>query len=237
MKEATCATVQTDRMQLDRPVKLAESTDSSMKEATCASCATGLEVVNIKTNVLIVFTGLFLKTETQWDKHFFPSWFLHAAADKIRNEAVVIFKEVDLKARTKSVLAPDESWDKILKVNSFAGAYFYKEEPIYASLACLFGMDDVKVEGEASVVVISNTTEELPADDITTTKLVDNEDEVNAPNVFPGPRVRTSAEKDRILPKPAPLSNHLVGPSNSKSPLGSSCGGDPVAMLDVVTSL
>ena len=82
-----------------------------------------------------------LKTQTDWDKLFFPSWFLHAAADKLRNETGVVFEEVDLKERVeilhkryrtfkavtrisgawwsmeaKAVLAPDESWDSILKV-------------------------------------------------------------------------------------------------------------------------
>ncbi|KAG6387428.1 hypothetical protein SASPL_152615 [Salvia splendens] len=87
-------------------------------------------------------------------------------------------------------------------MNSFAGAYFYQEEPIWARLACVFGFDDVKVVGqqEQEVVVISDYTEEIHEDDIIINALVDEEEEVNSPAVFPGPNVHRKLFDDDPVP-------------------------------------
>ncbi|KAL1559387.1 hypothetical protein AAHA92_09736 [Salvia divinorum] len=74
--------------------------------------------------------------------------------------------------------------------NSFAGAYYYKEEPLYSKLTCLFGMDDVKVEGAKKVIVISKTTEIIPNEDRISQELGENDKEVNSLVVFPRPTVR-----------------------------------------------
>ncbi|KAG6403178.1 hypothetical protein SASPL_135395 [Salvia splendens] len=134
---------------------------------------------------------IMLKAERNVSTTEYPAWFLLNASDWIKNKASVIFSALELKDRiamlrkryytfkavirlrgaywnpeTKAVVVPQESWDNILKMNSFAGSYFYQEEPIWARLACVFGFDDVKVEGEKDVVIISDNTVELHEDEI-----------------------------------------------------------------------
>ncbi|KAL1546424.1 hypothetical protein AAHA92_23024 [Salvia divinorum] len=170
-----------------------------------------------------------LKGETHWTRSVFPSWFLLTAAEEIKNNVGVIFSEIDLKDHvevlrtryhtfkdvlrhrgafwdmpTKFVIAPDEVWEKILKKNSFAAAYYYHEEPIYSKLACLFGMDDVKVEGEKlegkkEVVVISDNTDQISTKDCICDNLDEKDDEVTSPAVFPRPMVRRKLfEEQRV---------------------------------------
>ncbi|KAG6419002.1 hypothetical protein SASPL_121210 [Salvia splendens] len=168
---------------------------------------------------------IILKGENNMLPTEFPSWILLTASDWIKNKACVKFSELELKERvdllrtryytfkavirlrgaywnqqTKAVVAPKESWDYMLKMNSFAGAYFYQEEPIWARLACLFGFDDVKVEGQKEVVVISDNTEEIHEDASVMNALGDGEDEVNSPAVFPGPKVRRKLFDDDPMP-------------------------------------
>ncbi|KAG6404463.1 hypothetical protein SASPL_136711 [Salvia splendens] len=158
---------------------------------------------------------IMLKEERNVSNTAYPLWFLLTASDWIKNKAGVIFSELELKDRiamlrkryytfkavirlrgaywnpeTKAVVAPQESWDTMLKMNSFAGAYFYKKEPIWARLACVFGFDDVKVEGEQDVVVISDNTDDIPEDHIVMNDIIGDGEEVNSPHVFPGPKVR-----------------------------------------------
>ncbi|KAL1566888.1 hypothetical protein AAHA92_02431 [Salvia divinorum] len=156
-----------------------------------------------------------LKTEMRWTKSVFPSWFLLTAAEEIKTTMGVILSEVELRDRAKvlhcryqifkavlrqrgahwdmpqkAVIAPNEAWERLFKVNTFAGAYYYQEEPMYSQLACLFSLDDVKVEGEKEVVVISDNTEEILFDDLVSHGLVDKDEEVSSPAMFPGPNVR-----------------------------------------------
>ncbi|KAG6391011.1 hypothetical protein SASPL_148757 [Salvia splendens] len=115
-------------------------------------------------------------------------------------KAVIRLRGTYWNQQTKAVVAPNESWDNMLKMNSFAGAYFYQEEPIWERLACVFGFDDVKVEGQKEVVVISDNTEEIHEDALVINALVDGEDGVNSPAVFPGRKVRRKLFDDDPVP-------------------------------------
>ncbi|KAL1547626.1 hypothetical protein AAHA92_15958 [Salvia divinorum] len=137
------------------------------------------------------------------------------SAQELQTTAGVIFSEVELSDRvqfmrsryttfkdvlrhcgawwdfpSKSIIASDEVWEKIIKKNSFAGAYYYKEEPLYSKLACLFGMDDVKVEGAKEVIVISETNEVILIEDLKSQDLGEHDEKVNSPAIFPRPTVR-----------------------------------------------
>lgn len=92
-------------------------------------------------------------------------------------------------------------------MNTFAGAYYYAGEPMYERLACLFGMDDVKLEGQNEVVVISDTTEKVHCDDLMNNEA--GEEEVNSPVVFPGPKVRRKLFDD--VPEPNDRESTTVG--------------------------
>ncbi|XP_047938631.1 uncharacterized protein LOC125186324 [Salvia hispanica] len=163
---------------------------------------------------MVVDCLIMLKGEMQWSKSTVPSWFLPLAAEWMKDKADVIFSELELKDRvdllrkryytfkvvlrirgacldapTKAIVAPADSWEKMLKMNAFAGAYFYQQEPICARLACVFGLDDVEVEGQTTVVVISDNTEVIHSDSIKINDVVEGEEEVNSPVVFPGPKV------------------------------------------------
>ncbi|KAG6392830.1 hypothetical protein SASPL_147058 [Salvia splendens] len=168
---------------------------------------------------------IMLKEENNLKATEFPSWILLTASAWIKNKACVNYSELELKERvdllrkryytfkavirlrgaywnqqTKAVVAPNESWDNMLKMNSFVGAYFYQEEPIWARLTCVFGFDDVKVKGQKEVVVISDNTEEIHEDALVINALVDGEDEVNSPAVFPGPKVCRKLFDDDQVP-------------------------------------
>ncbi|KAG6405373.1 hypothetical protein SASPL_132962 [Salvia splendens] len=185
-------------------------TDSRSEPKTSA-LITGLEVYTIrmlewKTNVLILFTGLFLYTKSP------------------NPQSCNILLNVDERLR---------EW------------YFYQEEPIYARLACVFGLDDVKVKGQTTVVVMSDNTKEVHSDSIKINDVIEGEEEVNSPVVFPGPKVhrklfdedaepndresttedgdrfidlgsdgymRYREEKGRMLPKPPGPSHKVSGP-------------------------
>ncbi|KAG6423500.1 hypothetical protein SASPL_113897 [Salvia splendens] len=88
---------------------------------------------------------IMLKGETQWSKSVVPSWFLPTAAEWMKDKASVIFSELELKdgvdllrkryytfkvvlriqgayldAPMKVVVAPADSWEKMLKMNAYA---------------------------------------------------------------------------------------------------------------------
>ncbi|KAL1558852.1 hypothetical protein AAHA92_09267 [Salvia divinorum] len=136
-------------------------------------------------------------------------WFLLTAAQEIEINTCVLFFEVDLTDRievlrvhyrtfkevlghcgayldmpSKCVITNDALWEKIFKKNSFTGAYYYHDEPQHSKLACLFGMDDVKVEGEKEVIVISYNTEKLPTDDPSCYEVGEGNEEVISLAVF-----------------------------------------------------
>ncbi|KAG6415911.1 hypothetical protein SASPL_123330 [Salvia splendens] len=175
---------------------------------------------------------IMLKEERDVTKNIYPAWFILTACDWIKNKVSVVFSELELTDRIemlrkryytfkavlrlrgaywnpqlKAVVAPQESWDNMLKMNTFAGAYYYEEEPIWARLACVFGFDDIKVEGQHDVVVISDNTEELGAHEVTVQADAGGEEEVNSPRVFPGPKVRRKLFEADLLPNDRESSN------------------------------
>ncbi|KAG6385391.1 hypothetical protein SASPL_154226 [Salvia splendens] len=123
---------------------------------------------------------------------------------------------------TKSIVAPEDVWVKILEKNPFAEAFYHKEDPAYSKLTCLFGLKDVKVEGAKEVIIISKNTEALPTKEINKTVLSDQEEELGIflIDLAPDGQLRTRVEKGRDLPKPQD-----VGPS-ARSPYASSCGSN-----------
>ncbi|KAL1544125.1 hypothetical protein AAHA92_21020 [Salvia divinorum] len=177
-----------------------------------------------KIDTILVDTIIRLKGETGWILKEFPSYFLSTSAKEINSKSVVQFTEVELATRieamhvrywtfkevlgqegaywdfsSKCVIADDCVWKKICKKNTFACAYYYHNEPQYTKLACLFGMDDVKVETEKEVIVISETTEKLSSEEPSCYEVGEGNEKVNSLNVFPPPpRVRRKLfiEKD-----------------------------------------
>ncbi|KAL1545930.1 hypothetical protein AAHA92_22598 [Salvia divinorum] len=164
---------------------------------------------------VLVDTITKLKGDTGWAEHEFPSYFLLTAASEIEAKLAVHFSESELAIRMrllalryqtfkevvrtkgtfwdmpfKCVIAADCVWKKILKNNAFAAAYYYHDEPEYSKLACLFGLDDVKVEGAKEVIVISESTEENSSDESSDYATDADTDEVNSPVVIPKPPVR-----------------------------------------------
>lgn len=72
-----------------------------------------------------------------------------------------------------------------LQKTPFAGAYYHRDEPHFAKLACLYGWDDVKNEGETEVVVISDHTVKIDDEEPSCYELPGCYTEVNSPNIFP----------------------------------------------------
>ncbi|XP_041993312.1 uncharacterized protein LOC121743961 isoform X3 [Salvia splendens] len=99
-------------------------------------------------------------------------------------------KGVQWVPETRAVIAPDCLWEKICKKNYLAGAYYYNDEPEYTQLACLFGMDDIKLEAVKEVIIISDTTEKLSSEQPSCYEVPDGNEEVNSPNVIPPANVR-----------------------------------------------
>ena len=164
----------------------------------------------------------------------------------------IIFYIFDLKLRLMCCCV---TFCLLPQVVPLAGAYYHAEEPLYSKLACLFGMDDIKIE-EATIIVISDNTEKVKGKDLSFYDF--GEEEVNSPAGLP-PRsvccklfdddtlvedresttktqisfidlksdnqVRTICDKGKALQKPPPKVQDIGGPS-TRSPLGSSCGSN-----------
>lgn len=84
--------------------------------------------------------------------------------------------------------------------NEFVGAYYYHDEHLYSELACLFGMDDVKVEGEMEVIDISDNTAKIMSEDTVPVDLEEEEEEVNSPAVFRRPNVKRKLFDEDEMP-------------------------------------
>ncbi|KAL1563323.1 hypothetical protein AAHA92_05805 [Salvia divinorum] len=157
-------------------------------------------------DTILVDTLLRLKGETSWILEEFPSYFLLTAAKEIEEKEHVLLYEIELSNRvealhtrylafkdllaqkgaywdfrTKSVIAPEAAWEKMCKKTRLAGAYFYEEEPQYNKLACLFGMDHIKVEGEKEVIVISESTKKKSDEEPSCYEIDDAYEEVTSP--------------------------------------------------------
>lgn len=65
------------------------------------------------------------------------------------------------------------------------GAYYYHDEPLHTKLACLFGIDDVKLETDEEVIVISETTQKMSTEEAGCDVAAEDNDEVNSPFAIP----------------------------------------------------
>ncbi|KAG6427958.1 hypothetical protein SASPL_112206 [Salvia splendens] len=191
---------------------------------------------------------IMLKEERGVSTTVYPVWFLLTASDWIKNKVSVVFSEFELKDRIdmlrkryytfkavlrlrgaywnpqmKAVVAPQDSWDNMLKMNEFAGAYFYDEEPIWARLACVFGFDDVKVEGQKEVVVRRKL---FDADPQPNDRESSSEPGIYFIDLTSDGNLRAREEKGRILYQPPKPYDDGAGTSHFKSPRASSCGSN-----------
>ncbi|KAG6385470.1 hypothetical protein SASPL_154305 [Salvia splendens] len=130
--------------------------------------------------------------ETHWKIDDFPSWFLMTAQQEVQSKTNILITEVDLKQRLdfmklrlNFVRATDDIWEKILQKTPFAAVYYHRDDPHFSKLACLYGMGDVKKEGEVEVVVLSDCTVKISTDEPSCYEVSDFEAEVNSPAVFP----------------------------------------------------
>ncbi|KAG6399536.1 hypothetical protein SASPL_141017 [Salvia splendens] len=105
-------------------------------------------------------------------------------------KAVVGYKGASYDVEAKLVRATDEIWEKILKKTPFAAGYYHRDDPHFSQLACLYGMDDVKKEGEVDVIVLSDCTEVIPTDEPSCYEVSGFKAEVNSPVIFPPQTVR-----------------------------------------------
>ncbi|KAG6396875.1 hypothetical protein SASPL_143033 [Salvia splendens] len=163
-----------------------------------------------ETDTILVDTLLRLKREMGWVLKEFPIYFLITAGREIEKRFGVRFLEEELSARvqalhtryltfkevvrqpgarwdfpTKSVTAPENVWQKLCTRNPFALAYYHEEEPHHRKLACLFGMDDVKVEDEKEVILLSDGSVTLSHDEPSCYEVSRAMEEVNSPVVIP----------------------------------------------------
>ncbi|XP_042058915.1 uncharacterized protein LOC121803301 isoform X2 [Salvia splendens] len=108
----------------------------------------------------------------------FPPWFFMTAQKELQSNTGIQFTEAEIKQRMdfmklryktfKQVQTEGASWDvgaQYLRANDdktpFAGAYYHRDDPHFSKLARLYGLDNVKKEGETEVVVISDQTEKI----------------------------------------------------------------------------
>ncbi|KAG6382352.1 hypothetical protein SASPL_157981 [Salvia splendens] len=131
---------------------------------------------------LILSTIKRFRDNACWEGSDIPSWVLNECGLAIQGELGVkltisklsdrltelqsryhTFKEVvhttgaTWLPRQNFVMADDCVWVEILK-NTFAAAYYHRDEPEFNLLASLFGLDDVKEEDAPTVIVISDST-------------------------------------------------------------------------------
>ncbi|KAG6425391.1 hypothetical protein SASPL_115824 [Salvia splendens] len=115
----------------------------------------------------------------------FPPWFFMTAQKELQSNTGIQFTEAEIKQRmdfmklryktfkqvqtegaswdvgAQYLRANDDVWEKIFKKTPFAGAYYHRDDPHFSKLARLYGLDNVKKEGETEVVVISDQTEKI----------------------------------------------------------------------------
>ncbi|XP_042006892.1 uncharacterized protein LOC121755637 isoform X1 [Salvia splendens] len=83
------------------------------------------------------------------------------------------------------VRASDDLWATILQRTPFAGAYYHRDDPYFSKLACLFGLGKVKKEEDVEVVLISDRTEKVSADEPSCYEITRCDAEVTSPTIFP----------------------------------------------------
>lgn len=88
----------------------------------------------------------------------------------------------------------------MLQIFPFAGAFYHRDDPHFSKLACLYGLDAVKKEQEVTVVLLSDRTEKISADEPSCYEVNVNETEVNSLVVFPPHSVRRKLFPDEDEP-------------------------------------
>ncbi|KAL1564909.1 hypothetical protein AAHA92_07192 [Salvia divinorum] len=133
---------------------------------------------------LLLGTMIRLKIDNNWDGTVFPSNFILEAESVIKQKLGYAFDWAALydrlhflekryktfkemlqvngtywDARTNLVIPGEGVWMEILPRNPLAGAYLSHGDPTYHMLADLFAHNDVKVEREKTVIMISDSSE------------------------------------------------------------------------------
>ncbi|KAL1553436.1 hypothetical protein AAHA92_14113 [Salvia divinorum] len=133
---------------------------------------------------LLLGTMIRLKIDNNWDGTVFPSNFILEAESVIKQKLGYAFDWAALydrlhflekryktfkemlqvngtywDARTNLVIPGEGVWMEILPRNPLAGAYLSHGDPAYHMLADLFAHNDVKVEREKTVIMISDSSE------------------------------------------------------------------------------
>ncbi|KAG6430914.1 hypothetical protein SASPL_108988 [Salvia splendens] len=209
-------------------------------------------------DTILVDTLVSKQSEMQCINPLFPRWsVLRSVASEIRSIAGVKFSAAEVDGRvdvlhtryktfkkvvnfsgarwdqpTKSVIASDEVWVQILEKYELAKAYYHHEEPIFPALACLFGMDDVKLEHSTEVIVLSDDTEKLPSESSLFVAGTFDE-EVNSPVTFPRGPVRRKLfdEEHPIMDMESSTKCSSDGPSQVRSKEGRTYRKPPPHML------
>ncbi|KAL1555889.1 hypothetical protein AAHA92_11576 [Salvia divinorum] len=149
--------------------------------------------------------------------------------------------------------ATDSVWKTIFTKNKLASAYYHKGEPIFNELACLFGENDVKLEKTTTVIILSETVDNVHVAEPAISHIQCSSEEVNSPMVEAKPNLRrklfvdanyvddegSTTEKDNEADKECQEKNmemktqkkgtlrqQLESPQPYASPGGSSCASN-----------
>ncbi|XP_047966526.1 uncharacterized protein LOC125210929 isoform X2 [Salvia hispanica] len=174
---------------------------------------------NPRMDTLMLSTIIRFRDNACWEGSNIPPWVLNECGLAIQGEFGIeltiseltdrlrhlqsrhhTFKEVvhttgaSWVQRQNFVAAADCVWDEILK-NTFAAAYYHRDEPEFNLLASLFALDDVKLEDvqlddTPTVIVISDSSgggNPIPVKCVTPSE---DEDEVNSPAIGAESKVR-----------------------------------------------
>ena len=98
-----------------------------------------------------------------------------------------------------------------LQKTPLAGAYYCSDYPHFSKLACLYMLGDVKKEGEVEVVVISDRTKKVSADEPSCYEINGCDAEVNLLAVFPPRTVRRKLFPEDVEPPRDRESSNEVG--------------------------
>ncbi|KAL1562043.1 hypothetical protein AAHA92_04666 [Salvia divinorum] len=114
-----------------------------------------------KTENMLLSKIIHMRGARPWKGNTIPDLVVLEAVAAINQEIGGQLTVTDLNIRLKVLreLAAEEVWKKIFQRNAFAKAYYHRDEPAFNQLTTMFGLPDIKVEGEPEVIVISDTTE------------------------------------------------------------------------------
>ncbi|KAL1568694.1 hypothetical protein AAHA92_00277 [Salvia divinorum] len=114
---------------------------------------------NPELDSLLLGTMIRLKIDNNWDGTVFPSHFILEAESVIKHELGYAFDLAALYDRLHFLEKRYKTFKKMLQRNPLARAYFSHGDPAYHMLVDLFAHNDVKVEREKMVIMISDSSE------------------------------------------------------------------------------